>query len=200
MRQKNIILSIVAAFLLVTTFSARAVIVTVNQWSYIDGIGDTGTTLFEVTETFTSAAELGGTENLYEYSVRNLTSDLSARLFRVDNPDNLSRTMTGPTNWNERLGAPNFIWETANAVDYIDPGETLSGFEIRTTGLIPELTSPPFLINQIGWIEARDLEDLRVDIFGPVSHAGVVPVPAAVWLFGTALVGLAGFGKRRKAA
>jgi len=26
-----------------------------------------------------------------------------------------------------------------------------------------------------------------------------VPVPAAVWLFGTALIGLAGFGKRRKA-
>ena len=27
-----------------------------------------------------------------------------------------------------------------------------------------------------------------------------VPVPAAVWLFGTALIGLFGFGKRRKAA
>lgn len=27
-----------------------------------------------------------------------------------------------------------------------------------------------------------------------------VPVPAAIWLFGTALVGLVGFGKRRKAA
>ena len=25
-----------------------------------------------------------------------------------------------------------------------------------------------------------------------------VPVPAAVWLFGTALIGLVGFGKRRK--
>lgn len=28
----------------------------------------------------------------------------------------------------------------------------------------------------------------------------VIPVPAAVWLFGTALVGLIGFGRRRKAA
>ncbi|MCP3672132.1 MAG: VPLPA-CTERM sorting domain-containing protein [Gammaproteobacteria bacterium] len=27
-----------------------------------------------------------------------------------------------------------------------------------------------------------------------------VPIPAAVWLFGTALIGLVGFGKRRKAA
>jgi len=28
--------------------------------------------------------------------------------------------------------------------------------------------------------------------------ASVVPIPAAVWLFGTALMGLVGFGKRRK--
>jgi len=30
-------------------------------------------------------------------------------------------------------------------------------------------------------------------------YTAVVPVPAAVWLFGTALIGLIGFGKRRKA-
>jgi hypothetical protein len=33
----------------------------------------------------------------------------------------------------------------------------------------------------------------------PSSSAPVVPVPAAVWLFATALIGLAGFGKHRKA-
>jgi hypothetical protein len=32
------------------------------------------------------------------------------------------------------------------------------------------------------------------------AGASVVPVPAAVWLFGTALIGLVGFGKRRKTA
>ncbi|MCP4480598.1 MAG: PEP-CTERM sorting domain-containing protein [Planctomycetaceae bacterium] len=32
------------------------------------------------------------------------------------------------------------------------------------------------------------------------EFAGTVPVPAAVWLFGTALIGLVGFSKRRKAA
>jgi hypothetical protein len=30
--------------------------------------------------------------------------------------------------------------------------------------------------------------------------AAVIPVPAAVWLFGTALIGLVGFGKRKTAA
>ena len=33
-----------------------------------------------------------------------------------------------------------------------------------------------------------------------VTSIGAVPVPAAVWLFGTALIGLVGFSKRRKAA
>jgi hypothetical protein len=31
-------------------------------------------------------------------------------------------------------------------------------------------------------------------------NVGAVPVPAAVWLFGTALIGLVGFSKRKKAA
>ena len=196
---KHLSISFIATLLVVTSMSANAVVVTVNNWSYIKGIGDTGTTLFEVTETFTSAAELGGTENLYEYSVRNLTSDLTATLFRVSNPDNLSRTMTGPTNWNERVGAPNFLWETFSTANYINPGETLSGFAIRTTGLIPELTSPPYAINSIGWILTRNPTGERIDVYGPVSHLGTVPVPAAVWLFGTALLGMIGFSKRRKA-
>ena len=37
-------------------------------------------------------------------------------------------------------------------------------------------------------------------IFIDTSAVSAVPVPAAVWLFGTALIGLIGFGKRRKAA
>lgn len=35
---------------------------------------------------------------------------------------------------------------------------------------------------------------------GTWSKPSVVPIPAAVWLFGTALIGLVGFSKRRKAA
>lgn len=36
--------------------------------------------------------------------------------------------------------------------------------------------------------------------FGSSEEIPVIPVPAAVWLFGTALIGLVGFSKRRKAA
>jgi len=33
-----------------------------------------------------------------------------------------------------------------------------------------------------------------------IAEISVIPIPAAVWLFGTALIGLIGFGRRRKAA
>ena len=39
------------------------------------------------------------------------------------------------------------------------------------------------------------LDDINIKL-----HVSAVPVPAAVWLFGSALLGLIGFGKRRKAA
>jgi len=43
----------------------------------------------------------------------------------------------------------------------------------------------------------------NVDLVGQITSTpgiSVIPVPAAVWLFGTAMIGLVGFGKRRKAA
>jgi hypothetical protein len=42
--------------------------------------------------------------------------------------------------------------------------------------------------------------DLESDPQGCVIPPNPVPVPAAIWLFGTALIGLVGFSKRRKAA
>lgn len=41
---------------------------------------------------------------------------------------------------------------------------------------------------------------IRVDGFIAPPPPSAVPVPAAIWLFGTALIGLVGFSKRRKAA
>lgn len=49
-----------------------------------------------------------------------------------------------------------------------------------------------FISNRLGGIEVDHLQ-----YGGGVS---AIPVPAAVWLFGTALIGLVGFSKRREAA
>ncbi len=64
-------------------------------------------------------------------------------------------------------------------------------------------------LNPFGWDGKMDL--LLSDFWtgrGSISYLALygnaspnpVPLPAGVWLFGTALIGLAGFGKRRKAA
>jgi hypothetical protein len=41
---------------------------------------------------------------------------------------------------------------------------------------------------------------LTINTSGSIGGVPAVPVPAAIWLFGTALIGLVGLGKRRKAA
>lgn len=46
---------------------------------------------------------------------------------------------------------------------------------------------------------AWSLESIQARI-GPVDPTTVIPVPAAVWLFGSGLVGLIGIAKRKKAA
>ncbi|MFT5446262.1 MAG: hypothetical protein ACI9DC_001426 [Gammaproteobacteria bacterium] len=98
--------------LLFSSVSANAVVVTVADW-FVGGVDD-GSADFRITEIFTSAAKLGGSDNRYEYGSENLTSDLTAVLFRMSNPNADPRTsMSGPTSWAERVGAQNFIWETA---------------------------------------------------------------------------------------
>jgi hypothetical protein len=65
-------------------------------------------------------------------------------------------------------------------------------------------------INDSGISNSSDLDslDCAITLVTAAEIAGdtipdsvpAVPVPAAVWLFGTALIGLVGFSKRRKAA
>ena len=62
---------------------------------------------------------------------------------------------------------------------------------------------PLFGINNTGptgLIECYNCSPIRLGRDGAFLSASVVPVPAAVWLFGSALIGLVGFGKRSKAA
>jgi len=47
-------------------------------------------------------------------------------------------------------------------------------------------------------VQNEDVSSLGVAWAVHDGDIGVVPVPAAIWLFGTALVGLVGFGNRRK--
>jgi len=97
-------------------------------------------------------------------------------------------------------------------IDVIDVFDTL---HTVWSGIDPSLPGTPidFLAT---WTETSFLVD-GLKIYTDTNHnrrtweeidsiqlhgvaASTVPVPAAIWLFGTALIGLVGFGKRRKTA
>ena len=63
-----------------------------------------------------------------------------------------------------------------------------SQFTLAVRGLVG------FAINDV------PLSDNRGGVSLLLSEVSAIPIPAAIWLFGTALIGLVGFSKRRKAA
>jgi hypothetical protein len=65
---------------------------------------------------------------------------------------------------------------------------------------IKKSTEMWFFQNLSGGTVSVNLERGTADYSNWTEYGAVVPVPAAVWLFGTALIGLFGFSKRRKAA
>ena len=49
-----------------------------------------------------------------------------------------------------------------------------------------------------GTVGATGFHEVCISDCGPVSGGGTVPIPAALWMFGSALVGVAGIGKWRR--
>ncbi len=62
----------------------------------------------------------------------------------------------------------------------------------------------PIIGDQVIYTSFDDIASTPTNTFGNLVYAkwtrvSAVPIPAAIWLFGTALIGLVGFGKRRAA-
>ena len=99
---------------------------------------------------------------------------------------------TGSTAWSWE-GTSGLSWDLA-------PGSYWVSFEVRSgqtlsTGMVTPSTNPLLneAINNTGeWIGSDSLE-LGIRIEG-----SVVPIPAAVWLFGSGLLGLIGVARRKK--
>jgi len=105
--------------------------------------------------------------------------------------------------------------DTYNSINFFDDSTLLASFSGST--FVPPLQADG---GQGDWDSNRFINFMMTDgmtynsvelvsngfAFESDNHAygnvvlSPVPVPAAVWLFGTALIGLIGFGKRRKAA
>ncbi len=102
--------------------------------------------------------------------------------------------LTSPvTNMHFHLGAPG----VSGGVDLGIPGPWAS--PQLGVGILLNNSQETNLLAGNWYVNVHTLNFGGGEIRGQVM-ASVVPVPAAVWLFGTALIGLVGFSRRRKAA
>ena len=97
------------------------------------------------------------------------------------------------TNMHFHLGAPG----TAGGVDLGIPGPWIS--PQLGVGILINNSQEANLLSGNWYVNVHTQNFPGGEIRGQVM-VSVVPIPAAIWLFGTALIGLVGFGKRRKAA
>jgi hypothetical protein len=103
------------------------------------------------------------------------------------------RIFRGPsTFWeNELIGMPEFASNDSGPASTLDQ-IWLFRFDEKVTDFIRIVEQD----HRGTYTGAR----LQIDYIGTNAAISAVPVPAAVWLFGTALIGLVGFSKRKKAA
>ena len=113
------------------------------------------------------------------------------------------------------VNAPNDLWGTTIGRGASQPSILVDGVPIPDTQLSFSFTQPVGLLTSDAQPSLLDLALLEVSQFNLVQDtdgridrlvlfdkitsfsASVVPLPAAVWLFGTALLGLLGFSGRR---
>ena len=88
------------------------------------------------------------------------------------------------------------IWSPGNDFTFTLDLSALPLVDGGNLNLLAELNTNGFLDVVVGDETGVDYMELTVEAV-PLP---AVPLPAAVWLFGTALIGLVGFSKRRKAA
>ncbi len=92
--------------------------------------------------------------------------------------------------------------EVASTPQLGNPGTTYPGATFNARGLEPN-DSYSLSLGGLGVTNSITVDMLVAqpgDWIRVVTAASAVPVPAAVWLFGTALIGLFGLNKRRKSA
>lgn len=114
-------------------------------------------------------------------------------LLEADNTPPLEASWDGASGLNWLLG-PGDYWLTFE----VRPGDTLASAVMPSgSGGAPNpLADYAFYAND-DWnsLTSQVAIGMRID-----ADLSVVPVPATVWLFGTALIGLVGFSKRKKVA
>ncbi len=94
-----------------------------------------------------------------------------------------------------------FTWSTGGSVVDIWNITDASGAELAVSPFLTTLLSAgsPYTLSVTGTVLDPSGRNLETD-YSITMFATAVPIPAAFWLFGSALVGFIGFGRRRSVA
>ena len=152
-----------------------------------------------------NATNIGGNTWEYDYTVFNDSLGFDIEQFTIYfSPDLYESLIVGdaPAGWDPLEVQPQndpfddgFYDALALSLDVaIAPGESLGGFFVSFIYL--GLGAPGSQFFEIIGIDFDTFDLIALDS-GETIPASVVPVPASVWLFGAALVGLVGFARRQ---
>ena len=193
---RRILLQLMAPFILTISLaglSGQAHAATI-EWTINDGIFDDGGTVSGSLLWDTDTNNLvswnflvsgGDTTNFPESTYSNtLPLNFGADLLDVNNDPFLIFRDDTPNSF-DRIRDLRFSFPDLNALN--TPAAIILLASVGTE-----------VAGEFGLIECYNCGPRRPGLDG--AYLSAVPVPAAVWLFGSALIGLVGFSKRRKAA
>ena len=160
----------------------------VTGWTFSDGNGsdlrDVGTC--ESPCVIANTGTWAGFKNLFDGGAGTISQSIATTigtnyLIELFLADNSFETGTVTASFGSTLGV---------SVTGADTSTTYSGYSFTHTATS---TLTDFIFGGTVTSGTFFIDDVSIDV-----SPSAVPVPAAVWLFGTALIGLVGFGKRNK--
>jgi len=195
------IIGVTCACLLLITFkqSVASVVYTYtgNLFDTVDNSGAFYDTTMSVTGTVQLASELG--TNLNGQSVSPLSFSFKDGVNTATHANAATQTFIFWTDgaglitaWDILLKTDDTVWQTG------EPNSEYAGIATRSGAMFVNDTDQ-------GIIAMRDSSGFNTNYFGAVSDAAgtwevsAVPIPPAVWLFGSGLIGLIGVARRKKA-